>query len=121
MLYYSIMKQQQKPININKGVLPMYSKYMNELKKNINPFQDIIDMREASMDKLSLNIKHQLNRLNTNTLQFVACALTNDKDDKKRYNKCYPIKNDMKTPNKKALIDFITNQIITYNTTIRSK
>ena len=28
------MKQQQKPMNINKGVLPMYSKYMYELKKN---------------------------------------------------------------------------------------
>ena len=102
------MKQQQKPKNTNKGVLPMYT-------RNDNPFQYIIDMREDSINKLSLNIKHQLNRLNINTLQFVACALAN-KEDKKEYDKCFnkmfPLKNDMITPNKKALIDFITSQII---------
>jgi len=78
---------------------------------NENPFQDITDMREHSMNKLSLNIKHQLNRLNANTLQFVASALTNNKDDRKEYLKCFPLKNGMITPSKKSLIDFIANQI----------
>jgi hypothetical protein len=117
------MKQEQKPNNKKGRFLPMiYTKdaIKRGYSRNDNPFQYIIDMREESEQELILNIKHQLNRLNIYTLEFVACALTNDKDDKKRYNKCYPIKNGMITPSKKTLIDFIANQTMKYNTTIRS-
>ena len=106
MLYYSIMKQQQKLMNINKGVLPMYSKYMYELKKNSGKYESSV------MITLSSYFKHQLNRLNKKALGILACELVSDKN-RQEYLNCFVEENMIiKVKNKKTLIDFITKQII---------